>query len=236
MPPKPGPRGEYLETVSPPPPNSPPVPLKRASILTSLQENGNKISRKPQISGSTNIMLGGKCVIQADVVLRGDLIRTLPLPSSSSSSANGSGAGGRAPAQNVAIATGRYCIFSRGCVLRPPGRVTKGVFSYFPLKLGEHVYIGPGSVVEAAMIGSHVHIQAGCVIGKFAIIKEYVRILEGTVVPPNMVIPSFSIVAGRPARVVGEVPEGGIEAFDCREIYRSVGNHVSQAQGTAKGE
>jgi dynactin-5 len=84
--------------------------------------------------------------------------------------------------------------------------------------------VGPGAVVEAALIGNHVSIGAGCVVGKFVIIKDFVRILEGTVVPPNMVIPSFSIVAGRPGRVVGEVPEGGQEAFDCREIYRSVGN------------
>jgi dynactin-5 len=82
--------------------------------------------------------------------------------------------------------------------------------------------VGPGSVVEAALIGNHVHIGAGCVIGKFAIIKDFVRILEGTVVPANMVIPSFSVVGGRPGRVVGEVPEGGQESFDCREIYKSV--------------
>lgn len=50
------------------------------------------------------------------------------------------------------------------------------------------------------------------------------RILDGTVVPANMVIPSFSIVAGRPGRVVGEVPEGGQESFDCREIYRTINN------------
>jgi dynactin 5 len=99
---------------------------------------------------------------------------------------------------------------------------TSSVFSHFPLKICDHVYVGPSSVIEAALIGNHVHIGAGCVIGKFVIIKDYVRILEGTVVPANMVIPSFSIVGGRPGRVVGEVPEGGQEGFDCREIYKSV--------------
>jgi dynactin 5 len=96
------------------------------------------------------------------------------------------------------------------------------VFSHYPLKIGDHVYVGPGTVIEAALIGNRVNIGAGCVIGKFAIIKDFVQILEGTVVPANMVIPSFSIVAGRPGRVVGEVPEGGQENFDCREIYKSV--------------
>jgi dynactin-5 len=78
--------------------------------------------------------------------------------------------------------------------------------------------------VEAALIGSHVHIGSNAVVGKFVIIKDFVRILDGAVVPPNMVIPSFSIVAGRPARVVGELAEGEIEGFDLREVYRSVGN------------
>lgn len=62
------------------------------------------------------------------------------------------------------------------------------------------------------------------VIGKFAIVKDFVRVLDGSVVPPNMVIPSFSIVAGRPAQVVGEIAEGEIEGFDLREAYRAVGN------------
>ena len=42
--------------------------------------------------------------------------------------------------------------------------------------------------------------------------------------PPNMVIPSFSIVAGRPGRVVAEIAEGEVDGMDLREIYRSVGN------------
>lgn len=99
------------------------------------------------------------------------------------------------------------------------------VFSHYPLKIGDHVFVGAGSVVEAALVGSHVNIGANCVIGKFVIIKDFVRILEGTIVPANMVIPSFSIVAGRPGRVVGEVPEGAHESFDCREIYRTINNN-----------
>ena len=98
-------------------------------------------------------------------------------------------------------------------------------FTYLPLRLGDQVFIGEASVVQAATIGSHVHIGANVVIGEFAIIKDYVRILDGTVVPPNMVIPSFSIVAGQPARVVGEVPEGGHEAFQLKDLYKTVGNN-----------
>jgi dynactin-5 len=100
----------------------------------------------------------------------------------------------------------------------------RSAFSHYPLKIADHVFVGPGSIVEAALIGSHVNVGSNVVLGKFAIIKDFVRILDGSVVPPNMVVPSFSIVAGRPAQVVGEIAEGEIEGFDLREAYRAVGN------------
>lgn len=77
----------------------------------------------------------------------------------------------------------------------------------------------------------------------FAIIKENVKILPNTVVPTNMVIASGSVVAGQPARVVGEVGEGWgvggggsggglgvggggeekwVEGGDLRELVRSI--------------
>ncbi|EDN91644.1 hypothetical protein SS1G_01048 [Sclerotinia sclerotiorum 1980 UF-70] len=157
-------------------------------------DTGNKVSRRSQIIGTTNIILGGKTVIQAEVIIRGDLLRTLP-PSTSGEKAGNA----------VAVAIGR-------------------TFSYFPLKIGDHVFVGAGSIIEAAMLGNHVHIGANVVVGKFVIVKDFVKILEGTVVPPGMVIPSFSMVGGVPGRVVGEVTEGEIEGMDLREIYRAVRN------------
>ncbi|TVY25072.1 Dynactin subunit [Lachnellula hyalina] len=174
-------------------------------------DTGNKVSRRSQIIGTTNIILGGKTVIQAEVIIRGDLLRA----HQNSAEKQGS---------PVAVAIGRYCFFSKGCELRPPGKVYKGWFSHYPLKIADHVFIGPSSVIEAALIGSHVSIGANCTIGKFAIIKDYVKVLDGTVVPPNMVVPSFSIVAGRPGRVVGEIAEGEVEGMDLREVYRGIGN------------
>jgi dynactin-5 len=105
-------------------------------------------------------------------------------------------------------------------------------FTYMPLRIGDHVFVGQGSVVQAASIGSHVHIGEKVVIGEFAIIKDYVRILDGTVVPPNMVVASFSIVAGQPARVIGEIPEGGHDAFELRDLYKTVGNNPQPAGPT----
>ncbi|KAK4235201.1 trimeric LpxA-like protein [Achaetomium macrosporum] len=191
------PRGEYIET-----------------------DTGNKVARKATLVGTQNIMLGGKTVIQPEVMIRGDLIRTIQ---ASSQSASG------APPNNTAVSIGRYCFLSRGCCLRPPGRLYKGTFTYMPLRMGDHVFVGPGSVIQAASVGSHVHIGTNVVVGEFAIIKDYVRILDGTVVPPNMVIPSLSIVAGQPARLIGEVPEGGHEAFELRDLYKTVGNNPQPA-------
>lgn len=79
--------------------------------------------------------------------------------------------------------------------------------------------------MQAAAVGNHVQIGKGCTIGEFAILKDYVKVLDGTVVPPSMVIPSFSIVAGQPAKVIGEIPEGGYDEFELRDMYKTVGNN-----------
>lgn len=81
-----------------------------------LQDTGNKVARKATLVGTQNIMLGGKTVIMQDAMIRGDLART----------ALSSSAGGSAPASNTAVAIGRYCFLSKGCCLRPPGRMYKG--------------------------------------------------------------------------------------------------------------
>lgn len=175
------------------------------------------MARKAILVGTQNIMLGGKTVIQPECMIRGDLVRTAP---SSSSSA----AASAAPANTTAVAIGRYCFLSRGVLLRPPGRLYKGVFTYMPLRLGDHVFIGQGSVVQAATVGNHVHIGARCAVNEFAIIKDYVKVLDDTVVPSFMVVPSFSLVAGQPARIIGEIPEGGHDEFELRELYKTVGN------------
>jgi dynactin-5 len=86
------PRGEYIET-----------------------DTGNKVARKATLVGTQNIMLGGKTVIQPEVMIRGDLVRTIQASSQSGAAPN-----------NTAVSIGRYCFLSRGCCLRPPGRLYKG--------------------------------------------------------------------------------------------------------------
>ncbi|PGH18397.1 hypothetical protein AJ79_00465 [Helicocarpus griseus UAMH5409] len=199
----------------------PPKAVKGEYIET---DTGNKVSRRSQVHGTQHIILGGKTVIQADVCIRGDLFRQQqsdPHHQSSSSS----NPPPTSPA--VAVTIGRYTYLSRSCLLRPPSRLHRGVHSFFPLKIGDHVFVGEKAVVEAASVGNHVHIGKEAVIGSMAILKDFVVVLDGAVVPPATVVPSWCVVGGRPARVVGEIGEGyGVEGGEgglARERYRVVG-------------
>ncbi|KAB8072988.1 trimeric LpxA-like protein [Aspergillus leporis] len=193
MPPKVA-KGEYIET-----------------------DTGNKISRRSQIHGTQHIILGGKTVIQAEAVIRGDLYRN---PTSASADAPTN-------TPSVAITIGRYSHISKQAILRPPSRLHRGVHSYYPLKIGDHVFVGERAVVEAASVGNHVHVGREAVVGSMAILKDYAVVLDGAVVAPGMVVPSWCVVGGAPARIVGEVGEGygveGAEGGMARERYRLVG-------------
>lgn len=52
-------------------------------------------------------------------------------------------------------------------------------------------------------IGENCLLSSGCVI------KDFVKVLPNCVVPCGMVIPPFSIVAGVPAKIIGEAEESG---------------------------
>lgn len=89
------------------------------------------------------------------------------------------------------------------------------------MKIGDHVHVGAGSVVEAATIGNHVEIGRNCLIvsirvrsqfeqddvlpafilqGKFTIIKDCAKIADNTIVPPNTVVPALAYFAGSPGK------------------------------------
>ncbi|KAF1986444.1 trimeric LpxA-like protein [Aulographum hederae CBS 113979] len=198
-------------------------------------DSGNKVWRRAHISGAPNITLGGKTVIQADVQLRGDLARVQPPRSQGD---------GKAAPVNHSISIGRCTIVSAGSVIKPPHRVSKREVDgravkevhYYPMKISDNVFIGPNCTIQAANIGQHVHIGEGCVLQALCVVKENVKILPYTVVPPNMTIPSNSVVGGRPARIVGELGdgwgmttgsaggdnEGWVEGGDLRELVRAI--------------
>lgn len=69
--------------------------LLSKDILVNIgfQASGNKVSRQTVLCGSQNIVLHGKVIVQSDAIIRGDLAN---------------------------VKTGRFCIISKGSVIRPP--------------------------------------------------------------------------------------------------------------------
>ncbi|KAF2272507.1 uncharacterized protein EI97DRAFT_436879 [Westerdykella ornata] len=129
-------------------PPSHPLPLSQSVTLTPSQDSGNKVSRRAAITGTANITLGGRTVIMADVHLRGDLHSTRSVPQQASSSSSSSvGKDGKPAASSVsstptAIAIGRCTVISTGTVLRPPQRVSRGSVHFYPMKIGDNVFVG----------------------------------------------------------------------------------------------
>jgi dynactin-5 len=80
--------------------------------------------------------------------------------------------------------------------------------TYFMLRISDYVYIGPNTHVRAAEIRSNVWIGANCTIGNMVMIKDNVKILDGTVLPANTIWAGGTVIAGRPGRVIGEIGEG----------------------------
>ncbi|KAN0060064.1 hypothetical protein ACQY0O_008037 [Thecaphora frezii] len=188
------------------------VPSFNPNEYLQTAQTGNQVSKRSIILGSANIMLGGKCILHPGAIIRGDLKRN-----TSTAPAEPGAPASHAPERaTVVVLMGRYCLLDEGCIVRPPWKVYRGKFSYYPLKMGDYVSIGANSVVEAATLGSHVEVGANCIIGRFSIIKDSVRILDGSVVAPNTVIPPFSIYAGNPAKWVGDLPESFPENFEAK--------------------
>ncbi|XP_023237393.1 dynactin subunit 5 [Centruroides vittatus] len=142
--------------------------------------SGNKVSRNSVLCGSQNIVLNGKTIIQSESIIRGDLA-------------------------NIRI--GRHCIISKRAVIRPPfKKFSKGV-AFFPLHIGDHVFINEDTIVNAAHIGSYVYIGKNCVIGRRCVLKDCCMIADDTVLSPETVVPAFSIYSGSPGLFSGELPE-----------------------------
>lgn len=142
--------------------------------------SGNKVCKQSVLCGSQNIVLLGKTIIQSNCVIRGDLAK---------------------------VKIGTHCVISSKSVIRPPfKRYPKGC-AFFAMEMGDHVYIGENSVINASVVGSFVHIGKNCVIGRHSVLKSCCAIADNTIVPPGTTVPCFSVVGGSPGLVVGELPE-----------------------------
>lgn len=142
--------------------------------------SGNKVCRQSVLCGSQNIMLNGKTVIQSNCIIRGDL---------------------------ASVKIGRQCVISSRSIIRPPfKRYPKG-YAFFGMQIGDHVFIGENSVINASSVGSFVHIGKNCVIGRHSVLKSCCAVADNTILPPGTIVPCFSIVSGSPGSITGELPE-----------------------------
>ena len=75
------------------------------------------------------------------------------------------------------------------------------------MQIGDHCTIESRSTIEAAQIGSYVHIGARCVVGRRSVLSDCCCLLEGTELAPGSVVPPFAVFGGAPGRLVGKLPE-----------------------------
>lgn len=145
------------------------------------------ISRSSSLSGPQNIFMQGASIIHPGVVLRADMAK---------------------------ITLGKYCLVGKRVVLRPPSGMFPGGVGFLPMTVGDFVVFGEDCVVRAASIGSCVNVAARCVLGERCIVRDCVQILEGSVVPPDTVLPPFTCWQGNPAKLVSALPESTVKTME----------------------
>ena len=146
-------------------------------IITST---GNIISRKASIGDPRNLEIpSGKCFVDEGCAIASDV----------------------APIQ-----MNRYCFVEKNVRLQPCQTIKEPVTN-IKMTIGANTYIGEVSHIQAARIGAGCIIGSNVTIGPRCILKDYVKIEDGSVVAADMVLPPFAIVSGNPARIIGEQPE-----------------------------
>lgn len=99
----------------------------------------------------------------------------------------------------------------------PPGKNEKAL----PIIIGSHTQIGPNTRIQSVSIGSCVRIGSNCILSPRSKVHDCCIIEDGTVIPPDLVVPPFSRVRGSPGKIVGTLPEccGGEFVEGCVQDY-----------------
>eukprot|EP01098_Paradermamoeba_levis_P004472 TRINITY_DN1911_c0_g8_i1.p1 TRINITY_DN1911_c0_g8~~TRINITY_DN1911_c0_g8_i1.p1 ORF type:complete len:211 (+),score=54.59 TRINITY_DN1911_c0_g8_i1:170-802(+) len=96
--------------------------------------------------------------------------------------------------------------------------------------IGEHVYIGNGSIIYPCTIGDEVYIEPGTIIMPGAVIEKFSVLKYGTVVGPGQRITSGQVWEGSPATAQRELNE--TEALSLREVAKhQYGSYLAHLQG-----
>lgn len=141
---------------------------------------GNIISRRATIRDPRTLEIpSGKCFVDEGSVLCTDI----------------------APVQ-----LNRYCFIGKNVQLKPCQSLKEPIIN-IKMTIGANTIVGDGCEIEAARIGAGCNIGRNVKIGPRCILKDYVRVLDDSVILADQVFPPFAIVAGNPAEIVGEQPE-----------------------------
>ena len=103
-------------------------------------------------------------------------------------------------------------------IIMPPGKNEKAL----PIIIGSHTQIGQNTRIQSVTIGSCVRIGSNCILSPRSKVHDCCIIEDGTVIPPDMVVPPFSRVRGSPVgKIVGTLPEccGGEFVEGCVQEY-----------------
>ena len=83
--------------------------------------------------------------------------------------------------------------------------VMHGTANKYPTIVGDNVSVGHNAIVHGCTIGSNRLIGMGSIILEGAVVGDWCIVAAGAVVLEKAKIPSNSIVAGVPARIIGKV-------------------------------
>lgn len=142
-----------------------------------VEQLGNLVHRRSRHIG--NVSLKQSCVVGRGAIIRGDIAK---------------------------VAFGSFVFIGEGAVVRPPLMLRDSSMEAYASTVGDFVYIGAGTVVEASVIGSGVILGDGAVIGSRVSISNSVIVLPGSVVPAVAVLGPFGVYQGNPAQRVAELP------------------------------
>ncbi len=150
----------------------------KSSFVSTKRQN--RVSKESILCGSENIGVQGKTIIEANAMIRGDL---------------------------STIEIGVNCVIGSGSIIRPAEQKIKGGAAFIPVTLGDFVLVEENCIIQAASIGSHVHIGANSVIGKRVILSNCCEIEANSVVTPGTVTPPFTVWGGNPAKLIKRLPD-----------------------------
>ena len=98
------------------------------------------------------------------------------------------------------VSIGRYTSVQDNAVIHPSDVYEGKAARYLPVKIGNHVVIGHGSLLHGCTVADNCIVGAGSIVFNGAKVKEGSLIGMGAVVLANVEVPPHTVVVGIPAR------------------------------------